>query len=63
MIKIANESKSLLTVEQSKDVDFMVNLLKGWTGQMEKDSVAATVYSFTFMHIHKSLFHLYEPED
>ena len=43
----------------------MENLLDGWTGHMGEESVAATVYSFTYMNILKSLFHAYadDPED
>ena len=63
MIKIAKEAKSALDPDQAKDLEFMINLLDGWTGLMDEQSVAATVYSFTFMNIHKSLFHAYEKDD
>ena len=40
----------------------MVDLLNDWSGIMSEDSIAATVYSFTLMHVHKSLFHAYEDD-
>ena len=44
------------------DLDYMLQHLKGWKGQMDGESVPATVYSFTLMSIHKSLFHAYESD-
>ena len=41
----------------------MVGILEGWTGQMVNDSVAATVYTFTFMHFTDTLFHAYQQDD
>ena len=41
----------------------MINLLEGWTGLMDEESIGATVYSFTFMYINKSLFHAFAPDD
>ena len=38
----------------------MVGLLDGWNGEMEKDSVAASVFSYSFLNMHKSLFHAYD---
>ena len=35
----------------------MLGLLKGWSGSMDKDSVAATVYSFMMNFFQTSLFH------
>ena len=63
MVQIAHEVQSSLTSKQSSDLDFMVNLLEGWTGLVDEESVPATVYSFTLMQVHKSLFHKYAPDD
>ena len=62
MIRIAEKAKESLTSEQLEDMQFMIDLLNGWQGNMDEDSIAATVYSFTLMSIHKSLFHAYEDD-
>lgn len=45
--------------DQREDIQSMAELLKGWKGQMEETSVAATVYSYWSYFFHASLFQQY----
>lgn len=38
----------------------MINLLEGWDGSLDKENIAASVYSYTFFFLNKSLFQAYE---
>lgn len=40
----------------------MANLMEGWEGEMDIESVAATVYTFVFNDFLMSLFHAYLPD-
>jgi len=35
----------------------MIAYLKGWDGRHDEESVSASVYSFTIMHLYESWFH------
>ena len=62
LISIAEGLKSELSAKQASDFETMVEHLEGWTGLMDAESVPASVYSFTLMSVHKSLFHAYESD-
>ena len=61
MIKAANSVKAELTPDEREDLATMISLLDGWQGSMDKDNIAASVYSYTFSFLGKSLFHAFEP--
>ena len=52
-----------LTNDQVSDLRSMTATLDGWQGLMAKESVAATVYTFTMIHFTKSLFHAFVSEE
>lgn len=56
LLKIAEMARGSLTVEQKIDFDFVKNLLESWDFQMEKDSVAASVYMHAQRIMYGSLF-------
>ena len=41
----------------------MLEILDGWSGQMKRFSIAATVYEYTLFNFHKSLYHAQVPDD
>ena len=57
LIKIANSVQSTLTTEQKEDLKFMTGLLDDWSGQMKRDSIAASAYEYTLFNFRKSLYH------
>ena len=60
--EIANNIKNELSQDQMQEMDYMFSLLDGWNGEMEEDSIAATVYSFALLAINKSFYHAYEKD-
>ena len=62
MISAAQSVQSEMKTEEKDDLNIMIDHLKGWKGSMDKNSVAASVYSYTFHFLNKSLFHAYDPE-
>ena len=59
MIKVAQELESELSQEQRQDLKEMIDLLQGWQGSMDFDSVAATAYTFALNDFLASLLHAY----
>ena len=64
MIKATESVKQDLVNEEIEgDLQLMIELLEGWQGFMGKDSIAASVYSYTMYYLHNSLFHSYLEDD
>ena len=53
--------KAEMMPEEQADIDTMIALLEGWDGSLDKDNIAATVYSYTYFFFGNSLFHAYDP--
>ena len=47
LFKAVESVSSELSGDEKADLKVMTDLLSGWNGSMDKDSVAASVYSFT----------------
>ena len=47
LLKAVESVSSELSGDEKADLKVMTDLLSGWNGSMDKDSVAASVYSFT----------------
>ena len=51
MIKAAKNATTELKVEEQADVDVMIDLLEGGNGSLDKENVAASVYSYSFFFL------------
>ena len=56
LIKVALSAKDVLPAKDQIELDSMIKLLDGWQGQMDGESVQATVYAYTTYYVTKSLF-------
>ena len=63
IVKIADSNKHLLSKDDQAFLETTLSFYRNWDGDMNEESVAASLHMHYQMEFMKNLFHKYEPND